>query len=143
MYVGQWCVCQLDTLQSEESGQLNIGTECKVDEVECCLRASQSGLSLGGGSPDVFWYGKKGALEIVQYSFRKDHIVSSMVWVGISVCGPTVLHITWNDNLMAQRYTNQILRPHVVTYAAAIGDSFLLMQHNARNHNSSSCRDFS
>ncbi|GFV87186.1 hypothetical protein TNCV_5114041 [Trichonephila clavipes] len=31
---------------------------------------------------------------------------------------------------MAQRYADEILRPHVVLYAAAIGDSFLLMQDN-------------
>lgn len=57
-----------------------------------------------------------------------------MVWAGISIGGRTDLHIIRNGNLTAQRYADEILRPHVVPYAAAIGDSFLLMHDNARPH---------
>ncbi|GFY11065.1 transposable element Tcb2 transposase [Trichonephila clavipes] len=35
---------------------------------------------------------------------------------------------------MAQRYANEILRPHIVPYVAAINDFFLLMHDNAKNH---------
>lgn len=36
--------------------------------------------------------------------------------------------------LMAQRYADEILITHVVAYAAAIIDSFLLLYDNARPH---------
>ncbi|GFW57169.1 transposable element Tcb2 transposase [Trichonephila clavipes] len=39
-----------------------------------------------------------------------------------------------NGSLTVQRYANEIVRPDVVSYAAAIGDSFLLMQDNATPH---------
>ncbi|GFX39238.1 hypothetical protein TNCV_3859631 [Trichonephila clavipes] len=51
----------------------------------------------------------------------------------ISVSGRTDLHVIRNGNLMAERYANQILRPHVIPYAAAIVDSFHLMQ-DISNH---------
>ncbi|GFV47491.1 hypothetical protein TNCV_5071591 [Trichonephila clavipes] len=55
-----------------------------------------------------------------------------MAWVGISIVGRTDLHIIRKGNLMTQRYTDEILRPHVVPYAAIFGDSFVLMQGNVR-----------
>ncbi|GFV08260.1 DDE_3 domain-containing protein [Trichonephila clavipes] len=57
-----------------------------------------------------------------------------MVWAGISIFGRTDLHIIWNSNLTAQRYANEILRPHIVPYDAIVRDSYLFMQDNARNH---------
>ncbi|GFX66758.1 hypothetical protein TNCV_3048561 [Trichonephila clavipes] len=38
------------------------------------------------------------------------------------------------SNLTTQRYLDEILTPHVVLYAAVIGDSFHSMQDNSRSH---------
>ncbi|GFX40400.1 hypothetical protein TNCV_4320331 [Trichonephila clavipes] len=42
------------------------------------------------------------------------------------------LHIIWKGNLMTQMYAYEILRHHIITYAVAFGDFFLLMQDNSR-----------
>ncbi|GFV03768.1 hypothetical protein TNCV_1877161 [Trichonephila clavipes] len=57
-----------------------------------------------------------------------------MVWAGINIDGRTDLGILWRCNSKDQRYTNEILRPHIVPYAAAIGNSFLLTWGNTKNH---------
>ncbi|GFX80956.1 transposable element Tcb2 transposase [Trichonephila clavipes] len=46
-----------------------------------------------------------------------------MVWGGISIGGRTDLHIIRNGTLTGRRYADEILRPHVIPYAGAIGDS--------------------
>ncbi|GFU78606.1 transposable element Tcb2 transposase [Trichonephila clavipes] len=56
-----------------------------------------------------------------------------MVWGGISIGGRTDLHIIRNGTLTGRRYADEILRPHVISYAGAIGDSFVF-QDNARPH---------
>ncbi|GFU83414.1 hypothetical protein TNCV_1345991 [Trichonephila clavipes] len=43
---------------------------------------------------------------------------------GVSIGRRTQLLTIRNDNLTTQRYANDILRPHVVSYAATIDDSF-------------------
>ncbi|GFX83581.1 transposable element Tcb2 transposase [Trichonephila clavipes] len=57
-----------------------------------------------------------------------------MVWGGISIGGRTDLHIIWNGTLTGRRYADEILRPHVIPYAGAIGDSFVFQDENARPH---------
>ncbi|GFX05600.1 transposable element Tcb2 transposase [Trichonephila clavipes] len=57
-----------------------------------------------------------------------------MVWGGISIGGRTDLHIIRNGTLMCRRYADEILRPHVIPYAGAIGDSFVFQDDNARPH---------
>ncbi|GFX61658.1 transposable element Tcb2 transposase [Trichonephila clavipes] len=57
-----------------------------------------------------------------------------MVWGGISTGGPTDLHIIRNGTLTGRRYADEILRPHVIPYAGAIGDSFVFQDDNARPH---------
>ncbi|GFW27729.1 transposable element Tcb2 transposase [Trichonephila clavipes] len=57
-----------------------------------------------------------------------------MVWGGISIGGRTDLHIIRNGTLMGRRYADEILRPHVIPYAGAIGDSFVFQDDNARPH---------
>ncbi|GFX14579.1 transposable element Tcb2 transposase [Trichonephila clavipes] len=44
--------------------------------------------------------------------------------------------------LTARRYRNEILRPIVVSYAAAIGDDFVLMDNNCRPHRANLVEDF-
>ncbi|GFU52654.1 transposable element Tcb2 transposase [Trichonephila clavipes] len=48
-----------------------------------------------------------------------------MVWGGISIGGRTDLHIIRNGPLAGRRYADEILRPYVIPYAGAIGDSFV------------------
>ncbi|GFW80351.1 transposable element Tcb2 transposase [Trichonephila clavipes] len=57
-----------------------------------------------------------------------------MVWGGISIGGRTDLHIIRNGTLTGRRYADEILRPHVIPYAGAIGDSFVFLVDNARPH---------
>ncbi|GFV92656.1 transposable element Tcb2 transposase [Trichonephila clavipes] len=55
-----------------------------------------------------------------------------LVYGGISIDGPTDLYIIRDGPLTALRYRDEILRPIVVPYAAAIGDDFILMDDNCR-----------
>ncbi|GFV50356.1 transposable element Tcb2 transposase [Trichonephila clavipes] len=55
-----------------------------------------------------------------------------LVYGGISIDGRTYLYIIRDGPLTARRYRDDILRPIVVPYAAAIGDDFILMDDNCR-----------
>ncbi|GFU58678.1 transposable element Tcb2 transposase [Trichonephila clavipes] len=57
-----------------------------------------------------------------------------MVWGGISIGGGTDLHIIRNGTLTGRRFADEILRPQVIPYAGAIGDSFVFQDDNARLH---------
>ncbi|GFW29798.1 transposon Tf2-6 polyprotein [Trichonephila clavipes] len=57
-----------------------------------------------------------------------------MVWGGISIGGRTDLHIIRNGTLTGRRYADEILRPYVIPYAVATGDSFVFQDDNARPH---------
>ncbi|GFT77816.1 transposable element Tcb2 transposase [Trichonephila clavipes] len=55
-----------------------------------------------------------------------------LVYGGISIDGRTDLYIIRDGPLTARRYRDEILRPIVVPYAAAIGDAFIVMDDNCR-----------
>ncbi|PRD32321.1 UNVERIFIED_CONTAM: hypothetical protein NCL1_20803 [Trichonephila clavipes] len=57
-----------------------------------------------------------------------------MVWARIRIGGLTYLHISRNGNLMSKRYVDEILRPHVMPYVAAIN--------NVRPHTASLVENF-
>ncbi|GFU74406.1 transposable element Tcb2 transposase [Trichonephila clavipes] len=57
-----------------------------------------------------------------------------LVYGGISIDGRTDLYIIRDGPLTGCRYRDEILRPIVVPYAAAIGDDFILMDDNCRPH---------
>ncbi|GFW63467.1 transposable element Tcb2 transposase [Trichonephila clavipes] len=57
-----------------------------------------------------------------------------MVYGGISIDGRTDLYIIRDGLLTARRYRDEILRPIVVPYDAAIRDDFILMDDNSRPH---------
>ncbi|GFY10195.1 transposable element Tcb2 transposase [Trichonephila clavipes] len=57
-----------------------------------------------------------------------------LVYGGISIDGHTDLYIIRDGPLTARRYRDEILRPIVVPYAAAIGDDFILMDDNCGPH---------
>ncbi|GFY21943.1 transposable element Tcb2 transposase [Trichonephila clavipes] len=64
------------------------------------------------------------------------------VYGGISIDGCTDLHIIRVGPLIARRYRDEILRPIVVPYAAAIGDDLILMDDNCRPHRANLLEDF-
>ncbi|GFV80715.1 transposable element Tcb2 transposase [Trichonephila clavipes] len=65
-----------------------------------------------------------------------------LVFGGISIDGRTNLYIIRDGPLTARRYRDEILRPIVVPYAAAIGDDFILMDNNCRPHRANLVEDF-
>ncbi|GFW89219.1 transposable element Tcb2 transposase [Trichonephila clavipes] len=65
-----------------------------------------------------------------------------LVFGGICIDGPTNLYIILDRPLTARRYKDEILRPVVVPYAAAIGDDFILMDDNCRPYRANLVEDF-
>ncbi|GFU97185.1 transposable element Tcb2 transposase, partial [Trichonephila clavipes] len=65
-----------------------------------------------------------------------------LVYGGISIDGHTDLYIIRDGPLTARRYTDEILRPIVVPYTAAIGDDFILMNDYCRPHRANLVEDF-
>ena len=61
---------------------------------------------------------------------------SVMVWAGIALYGRTDNHmyVFPRGGITAVRYRDEVLEPIVRPYAGAIGDTFMLMQDNARAH---------
>ncbi|GFT94738.1 transposable element Tcb2 transposase [Trichonephila clavipes] len=64
------------------------------------------------------------------------------VYGGISIDGRTDLYIIRDGPLTARRYRDEMLRPIVVPYAAAIGDEFILMNDNCRPHRANLVESF-
>ncbi|GFW38498.1 transposable element Tcb2 transposase [Trichonephila clavipes] len=65
-----------------------------------------------------------------------------LVYGGISIDGCTDLYIIRDGPLTTRRYRDEILRPIVVPYAAAIGDDFILMDDNCMPHRANLVEDF-
>ncbi|GFX23469.1 transposable element Tcb2 transposase [Trichonephila clavipes] len=65
-----------------------------------------------------------------------------LVYGGVSIDGRADLYIIRDGPLTARRYRDEILRPIVVPYAAAIGDDFILMDDNCRPHCANLVEDF-
>lgn len=59
---------------------------------------------------------------------------SVMVWGGVSIDGRTDLYVIPGGSLTALRYRDEILEPIVRPFAGAIGETFRLVQDNARAH---------
>lgn len=57
-----------------------------------------------------------------------------LVWGGISFGGHTKVYVLPDGTFTAQRYSDDILDPFVYLYAAATGDTFLLLVDNAQPH---------
>ncbi|GFV82800.1 transposable element Tcb2 transposase [Trichonephila clavipes] len=64
-----------------------------------------------------------------------------LVYGGISIDGRTDLYIIRDGPLTARRYKEEILRPIVVSYAAAIRHDFILMDDNSRPHRANLVED--
>ncbi|GFX65226.1 transposable element Tcb1 transposase [Trichonephila clavipes] len=65
-----------------------------------------------------------------------------LVYGGISIDGRTDLYIIRDGPRTTRRYRDEILRPIVVPYAAAIGYDFILMDDNCRPHRANLVEDF-
>ncbi|GFU97344.1 transposable element Tcb2 transposase [Trichonephila clavipes] len=65
-----------------------------------------------------------------------------LVYGGCSNDGRTDLYIIRDGPLTARQYRDEILRPIVVPYAAAIGDDFILMDYNCMPHRANLVEDF-
>ncbi|GFX35876.1 transposable element Tcb1 transposase [Trichonephila clavipes] len=65
-----------------------------------------------------------------------------LVYGGISIDGRTDFYIIRDGLLTARRYRDEILRPIVVPYVAAIGEDFILMDDNCRPHHANLVEDF-
>lgn len=69
-----------------------------------------------------------------------------MVWAGISMDAKTELVFIETGGraggLTANRYIQEILDNHVVPYVGFIGETFILMQDNARPHSAVSVRHY-
>ncbi|GFY19180.1 transposable element Tcb2 transposase [Trichonephila clavipes] len=65
-----------------------------------------------------------------------------LVYGGISIDGRTDPYIIRGGPLTARRYRDEILRPIVVPYAAAIGDDFILMDDNCRQPRANLVEEF-
>ncbi|GFX23549.1 transposable element Tcb2 transposase [Trichonephila clavipes] len=65
-----------------------------------------------------------------------------MVYAGICSDGRTDLHIIRNGALTDRRYRDEILRPIVVPYTAAIRDDFMLMDDNCRSYRANLADNF-
>ncbi|GFW13480.1 transposable element Tcb2 transposase [Trichonephila clavipes] len=65
-----------------------------------------------------------------------------LVYGGISIDGRTDHYIIRDGPLTARRHRDEILRPIVGPYAAAIGDDFILMDDNCRPHRANLVEDF-
>ncbi|GFV63057.1 transposable element Tcb2 transposase [Trichonephila clavipes] len=66
----------------------------------------------------------------------------SVKFGGGSVDGCTDLYIIRAGPLIAHRYRDEIFRPNVASYAAAIGKAFILMDDNFRPHRANLVEDF-
>lgn len=68
---------------------------------------------------------------IVTYRYRGGLII---VWAEISFGNHTDLHVFHVRTLIGVRYRDKVLDPYARPYAGAIGNDFVLMDDNARNH---------
>ncbi len=69
-------------MRPEEDGLLNIEIGSNMIGAKYCLQTSQD--SVWSATPDVFWYGGTGALEITPHSFVKCHNTDELVgWYGV------------------------------------------------------------
>ncbi|UYV82892.1 hypothetical protein LAZ67_22001270 [Cordylochernes scorpioides] len=57
-----------------------------------------------------------------------------MVWAGIMTNGRTPLHVFDNGTLNAQRYRDEILKPHVQLFREAVDPDFMFMDDNTHPH---------
>ncbi|GFW64896.1 transposable element Tc1 transposase [Trichonephila clavipes] len=66
---------------------------------------------------------------------------SIKVWAGIMINGRTRLHVVANGTMTGERYTDEVLLPHVRLFRGAVGDKFVFMDDNATCHRTLAVQD--
>ncbi|GFX55762.1 transposable element Tcb2 transposase [Trichonephila clavipes] len=136
----------LETLDLQESGHVKrLGSNCWLvkwvkmwaHNLFCYLKfADESLFSLECDTRRVLVWRDRGTRNNPAFVRERSQYRRAgwMVWDGISIGGRTDLHIIRNGTLTGRKYADEILRPHVIPYAGAIGDSFVFQDDNARRH---------
>ena len=109
-----------------------------------CLFTDECRISLVPGSRRIRVWRRRGERRHNPHLVNPKELYGGggiMVWGGISHNGKTDLIIV-NGNLTARRYRDEILLPHVLPYAGAIGNGFELVDDNARPHRGHEANEF-
>ncbi|GFW17847.1 transposable element Tcb2 transposase [Trichonephila clavipes] len=106
-----------------------------------CVRLTLSIVATAGSGQQSMDRGSRNNPAFVHESVRFGG-GGVLVYGGISIDGRTDLYIIRDGPLTARQYRDEILRPIVVLYAAAIGDDFILMDDNCRPHHANLAEDF-
>ncbi|GFW75509.1 transposable element Tcb2 transposase [Trichonephila clavipes] len=64
-----------------------------------------------------------------------------MVWAAIMINGRTRLHVVANGTMTCQRYSDEVLLPHVRLFRGAVGDKLVFMDDNATCHRTLAVQD--
>ena len=116
----QWAQQHVNWTDVQWSNVLN------TDEVRICLRHTDGRRRVWRGSNERYE-------DFAVQSISQAGGGSVMFWAGICSDGKTDL-IQVNGNMTSLRYIAEILTPHVLPFAGAIGNEFILQDDNARPH---------
>ncbi|GFU91274.1 transposable element Tcb2 transposase [Trichonephila clavipes] len=133
-------------LRLSETGSTEWATEhvnWRRNEWSNVLFPDESRFSVHPDNRRIFNWRDRGR-NILRLCTKVSDLAVGECWVygGISIDGRTDLYIIRDGLLTARRYRDEILRPIVVPYAAAIGDDFILMDDNCRPHRANLVEDF-
>ncbi|GFY30612.1 transposable element Tcb2 transposase [Trichonephila clavipes] len=106
-----------------------------------CVRLTSSIVATAGSGQQSTDIGNRNNPVFVHESVRFGG-GGVLVYGGISIDGRTDLYIIRDGPLTARRYRDEIFRPILVPYAAAIGDDFILMEDTCRPHRANLVEDF-
>ncbi|GFX66724.1 transposable element Tcb2 transposase [Trichonephila clavipes] len=108
------------------------------------LFSDESGFSVYPDNRHIFIWRDRGSRNNPAFVHKSVRFGGGEVLVfgGISIDGRTDLYIIRDGSLTARQYRDEIFKPIVVPYAAAIGDDFILMDDNCRPHRANLVEDF-
>ncbi|GFU22919.1 uncharacterized protein TNCV_4625561 [Trichonephila clavipes] len=118
-------------------------SQCSNNGLLCCSQTKSRFTMESDSGRLLIWreqrtrYNQSNTVE--RHSYRSGGI---LVWAGISLGDPTYLHVFHGGTVTGLRYRDKILDPYVRSYAAAIGNDFILMDDNARPHRARIVEDY-
>ncbi|GFV74436.1 transposable element Tcb2 transposase [Trichonephila clavipes] len=106
----------------------------RINEWSNVLFSNESRFSVHLDDRRIFIWRERGSRNNPAFMHESVRFSSGgvLVYGGISIDGHTDLYINRDGPLTARRYRDEILRPNVDPYAAAIGDDFILIDDNCR-----------
>ncbi|GFX88233.1 transposable element Tcb2 transposase [Trichonephila clavipes] len=112
--------------------------------VDLYIRRPMSCFSVHPDNRRIFIWRDRGSRNNLAFVHERVRFGSGKVLVygGISIDGCTDLYVIPYGPLTTRRYSDDIFRPIVVSYAAAIGDVFILMDGNCRPQRANLVEDF-